>query len=243
MIFLQQGGMIMRKIFIVCCMMLFFSSVANAEITSWKDAEYDFSKIKTVVVYPLSLSPDIQFPFAEQKSHDLIKPKIRNLHTKYMNMLDAVNRMASDLNMDLLGIWKSDPAKFSDIYHANIGKYADAILVIRINQFGWLKSYVPASSYSYTTYQTSYFNAINSRGVMTTGSYQSPVENQVSTPGGYQDFPVASATFFVFDTKTENLIYGYTDVTTRKFNLWKYYNPDENMEAVIEGAFDKLPIK
>lgn len=230
----------MKKLLIVFLVLLFMSSAHAEQQNEWKDKSYDWSKVKTILVFPTHFSKDVTDPFATKKVAEILSPEMKRLQVRLLSLDEYFTQLSADTNIDLVELNKTDPQKCRELIQSSISKYADVSLFFTVHQMGWTKEYEPPRSFTYTTYETS--TVSSTRGVV--GWVDTPVQNQVNIPGGYSDFPTASIGIMIYDTKSTNLVYGYTDTDKDQNSgfLGTHTNsPEDNMKEIIKKAFDKLP--
>lgn len=231
----------MKRVVILFLLLFFICNVCSAETNEWKDKSYDWSKVKTILVFPVNLSSDVSDPFALQKITDILTPELSRVQLKLMSLNEYFTQLGVDNQIDLIELNKTNPQKCKELIQASISKYADVSLFFNVYQMGWTKEYKPPRSFTYTTYQHSTITSPSS-GVV--GWVRTPVQNQVNVLGGYADFPTAAIGIMIYDTKTTKLVYGYTDMKKDRSSgfLGTHSNtPEDNMKDLILKMLDKLP--
>ncbi|TCL39937.1 hypothetical protein EV210_101135 [Anaerospora hongkongensis] len=222
---------------------LMLNSVVFAKANHWKDNSFDFSSIQKIVIMTYSFDQDILDPFASQKTSEYIAAEIAKQDVQFLTLDQVIKQIGQDLNIDMAAIKKQNPNQFFDIIATNISKYADAGIKINVYQMGWVKQYIPPSSFNYTSYNTSYINGYNSKGTNFSAFVQTPQTNQVTIPGGFEDFATASMAISVYDLKDIKLIWGYSDYKSDQSRAFKKASPEQSMKKLTEDAFKTLPVK
>ncbi|MDF2499397.1 MAG: hypothetical protein K0Q77_111 [Anaerosporomusa subterranea] len=230
-------------LFMAIVLSLIFTSVAFAKANQWKDNAFDFSNIKRIVILTYSFDQSVLDQYASQKTSDYIAAELEKQDVQFITLDQAIRQMGNDLNIDMAILKKQDPNQFFDIIATNISKYADAGIKINVYQMGWVKQYIPPSSFNYTSYNTSYINGYNSKGNNFSAFVQTPQTNQVTVPGGYEDFATASMAMSLYDLKDVRLIWGYSDYKSDQSRPLKKASPEHSMKKLTEDAFKTLPVK
>lgn len=243
MIFFDTGGILVKKVIPIMLVAIFLlTSVAAAAANEWTDKRYDWGQVKTVVLFSIYVSKDVSDRYALQKTRDILIPELVKLKPRVVTLDAVVDQMSIDLNVNLAEMYKSDYKQFARVVTANLPRYADVALLVNVHQMGWTKQYVPPQSYSYTSHQNVdvYSNKSGHLGWMSV-----PVQNQVNIPGGMQDFPTASLELTLYDLKTVQPVWGYSDVYDKQWGGFldsRKNTPEINATDLMKKAFDKIPL-
>lgn len=227
----------LKRISITTILLLaILSSVSYAASNEWKDKNYDFNTIKKVALI-VTFAPSIQDQFAQQKTNDVLaNSDYSKLNVTFIPFMDLITQIGKDIGIDPA---TADNATRAEIFK-KVPQYVDAVLVVRVNQLGWFKQYVPPRSFTYTTNTTS---QVYGRGGYA-GSITTPTDKTIQIPGGYEDFPVAAMEFTMLNVTTAKLIWGYSeDKNDRGGGLFSKKNkPEDNMDNIVRNVLDHIPL-
>lgn len=228
----------MKKITIFICILLCFSAVVNAAPNRWADKNVDFAAIKTVLVMHPVIAHGVYDEFALQKTEDLLNASALKIKVQFVYYDNLLVEMGKDLDMNLIELNKQDAAKCQAIVKENAAKYADAVLVSQVAQFGWSKQYIAPSSYTYTKYETTEINTSDGKSA----TIKTPTQKTATMPGGDRDFANAAFGAKLYDAKSSKLIWGYSDARSEQKGWFNDADPERYMKKIIEKAFEDVPL-
>lgn len=233
----------MKRLILLFLLSFLLSSVCQAKQIEWTDPTYDFSTVKKIAIVYIYDSK-VQDRFAQQKTEYLMdKLSTTKFNTNFVNFIDIIDRIKKENNLDQV----VNEGIRNDMILYKLPRYVDAVMAIRVNELGWFQKYTPPSSFTYTTRETSNFNMYSTNGNGGYyGSISTPVQNTISIPGGFSDYPVACADLTLYSTKTGKAIWDYAEYIDNDkggFLGLKSLKPEDNLEKIFNRAADHFPIK
>ncbi len=225
----------MKRALFIFMVFMVFTSICYAERNEWKDKNYDFKTIKRVAI-GISFATTIQDQFAQQKTEEIMAQieQKKRFNVVFIPVKDLFDQIIHDYNLENV-----DEKTRREIVLSKSPEYADALLVIKVNELGWFKQYVPPRSFSYTSWETSTVQIGGSSGTIT-----SPVQRTINRSGDYEEFPVASAEFTLYSMSAGKVVWGYSELRNEQGGILfsKKNKPEDNLEDIFNNAVKKIPI-
>ena len=225
----------MKKIILTALILFVLSSVCFAEKQEWVDKSYNFSKVKTVFIYDPVIPNEIKNGIAENEINEIFNKKKVLKDVKILDIPQVVILVQADTGINLDELYKTDPQGSLKMLFENIHKYADIVIVSKIQRYGTGSEYKEAYSYNTTTYQTS--TVTTSNGGFAT--IDTPVTQTNTVPGGYFPASYVTVRYDVYDTKTNKQIFSRID-ERGKVNRTAFDNtkPRDMFGRIVGSFFD-----
>lgn len=166
----------MKTIFLAIILTLLTTSNVFAEKQEWFDKNYDFSKVKRIVVnfvIPEQLKNGVieheaREIFQEHFSKKVV-PKLTKEKIKIVMFEDTLQEIKDTQNLDVFTLYETDTEKARQFISEYIPNNFDAILSITLQRYDMGSVYVDGYTYTTPTTQT-YYNGTNL--VTVTGTQQ-----------------------------------------------------------------------
>lgn len=232
-----------------------FCGPAFAAQSEWRDADYNFSTPKFVLLTDASFAYEgyedrgrnkfNRFPYAPEKISDMLRAKVQNWSRHRLVTMDYVIKQ---IKADPTVTEPVDPQApgFSDLFHREIGKHVDLVLYLDVRDYGWIyewhEAYMKTESY---TERISYRRK-HSDGTESEGWTDVPRTRNVYIPAGYFISDSAEASFLLYDAKRGRDVWKYSDSRTRQSpsitNGYDPSGPESMMKRIFDEAFKKIPL-
>lgn len=230
----------MKRLYFLFMIVLFFSltmGIAQAKPNEWKNQNYDFTKVKGVLLLDTRMNRDVLDPYAKNKTADYLAPEIKKLRIPTYTFLELAMQIGKDTGTNMEELAK-DKEKFMAFWDKNISNYVSVVMTVNVYQMGWTKQYEPPQALNYTTYDSSYI--YGNYGMV--GQINTPTQHQLTIPGGYEDYATASAAINLFDVNSRQLLWGYTDTKMDRSRLFSKVSPEKFMQNIIKDGFQHIPL-
>ena len=231
---------------IFLCLFLSVSSIVSAEKQEWVDKNYDFTKVKRVLIHEPVVSDKLKNGISEHQISEIFSSKLKLPdNAKVVTTAEIVNKVKVDSGIDILALMAQNPKEASRLYYEAIPNYSDIVITSRVFEYSIGSEYREGYTYSTTEYQTAYVN--NNRGT-SLGTVDMPVSTTHSIPGGNVPVVYASVRWDVYDAKTGKAVISRLDDRARA-NARAFDNTKpKDLYQRITGAFfdfisDKLSSK
>jgi hypothetical protein len=245
----------MRKTIAVLSVLCFLAAPAAAKQTESVSPNYDFSKVKTVLVMDPTFANDgfnvsgnnkfVQYPYAAEKIAALFgtrKHKIPSL--QYITLAYVTARVKADPALD--GSIPEDPKEFSALLQREMPKYADLVLYMDIRDFGWFYEWQEAYYSTETRYERVEYGGKTADGKKYSGWMEVPRTVVVHHPAHHNIFDCAEARFALLDTRTWRYVWQFTDQRARSSFAWRNDHdptgPESMMNRIFDDAIAKMPM-
>jgi hypothetical protein len=224
-----------KQLVILVILLLTITSTVNAQDTEWKDKQYNFNTVKTILLLEPSVGEKVEDPFAKQKITEYIEKRLPK-NIKFIKLNDAIQ---DAINNKIL---TEDDTKDGKVFLSLFLPYAagryDAMLTIRLHAMYYSDKFQQGFSYNYTTYNATHVTGSN--GYVAT--IQTPQQNNVNVPGGYRSFANTAMEFVLTDMKTNKMIWGYTASESDMEAVLFGATTDGLAQSIIKKAFRKMPV-
>lgn len=223
----------MKKVFLLLCIILLISQTVFAEKQEWVDKTYDFTKIKKVLVYPLSVPDTIKNGIVEKGLAEAYIEKTKLPDVQIVDLSTLLYAIQRDTGIDILALRKVDPKEAIKQLDIHTPDYVDAVIYAEITNYGTGSKYRESSSYTTTEYETSYING--PRG--TTATVQSPVNKTHVIPGGDALVLYAGVRWDIRDAKTNNVIFSRIDSRSKMPGRFESGTPENMYKRILDSFF------
>lgn len=247
----------MRKTVGVLVVLFFLaggSLPVSAKQTEWRDPAYNFSRIKTVVVMEANFSYDgfdvsgnnrfEKYPYPEEKVRAMVKSRLQGItNVRYLTFQEVAERVKSDP-----AFAGYDPAsrEFWTMVTKELPKYADAVLVVNIRDFGWFYEYREAYHSTETRTERVAYGGVTPDGKPFTGWMDVPRTVVVYHPPRHEIYDSAEANFELLDAPSGKAVWKFNDTRIRSsFSFSKAYDhtgPESIMNRIMDEFLNKLPL-
>lgn len=235
--------------FLVVASLLLLSVVscqATEKKDEWKDPNFNFLNIKTVVV-TTAVDPKVELDeFSIRKlenlySNGLFKNEKRRekgifLFITQNQLKDRISKATGE-NMEQLE--REDPLRYKAEMDNFTPIIADAILRIKVTSFGYDQRFVEESYYTYTEQVETEIDIDyqDSKGKWVHGkkTIKKPVERTVITPAHYDTYGNAGMDYILVDSKNKQSIWMLRDIREARGK-----EPIDMTERIINRAADLL---
>lgn len=198
---------------ILLCLFVSVSSIVSAEKQEWIDKNYDFSKVKRVLIHEPIVSDKLKNGISERQISEIFNSKLKlPENVKVVTTADIVNKVKIDNGIDIIGLMSQNPKEAAKLYYEAIPNYADIVISSRVFEYSVGSEYREGYTYSTTEYQTAYVN--NNLGT-NLGTIDMPVSKTNSVPGGNVPVVYASVRWDVYDSKTGKAVIARLDDRAR----------------------------
>ena len=228
-----------KKIIVVLFGLVLICSACFAETSEWKDPNFDFKAIKTVLVLNPVVARGVQDNFAAQKAttmlHAAIKENQKKTSISFVPLQTIINVIGVEIGVDLNALRKSDTKKYAELMALHGPKHYDAMLASEVVSLGYGKFRREGSFSSFTTSQTDTYYVNGSmydvEGPRTNFKFRPPHDVTVVNGG---------ITLSLISAQSGNLIWGITDIRDRTNKKLSSTSPDGMLERIINASIDKL---
>lgn len=221
----------LKKGIVLGFLLLLVSSVVYAEGSTWRNKQFNFSSVKTIMFFE-PIVDNVQDPFALQKVNDLLKNQ--KLTLKLVSMREIVQKIGQEYNIDMDTLYTQDNKKFMSLIVEEVPKYVDVVLAVKVQQLGWSTEQDTPGVVPITTWSNIYFS--NGRTAQASSTQYVPMG------GGTTDYAHATLVMALFETKTQQLIWGYSDHKSGYKNFFNMdCSPDKYLKRILEEGIEKMP--
>jgi len=231
---------------LLLCFLLFTTSIAFAEKQEWVDNNYNFNKVKKVLILTPTINSKLYNGVNEHQILDIFTKKAQlPANVKVLTLEKIVENIKSDTGVDIALTYKNNPQEAFKLLNEGISRYVDILITSRVFEYSIGSEYREGYTYSTTEYQTAYVN--NNLG-QEVGSIDVPVNTSHSVPGGNIPVAYASVRWDVKDVKAGKLVITRLD-DRAKGNPTVFANTKpKDLYGRIAGSFfdflsDKLEVK
>ena len=225
----------MKKTVLFLIVFLLTSAVCAAETSEWKDRQYNFSGVKTIVFAAPQVANDVQDQFARQKVFDYLRDAVLNKSIKFITLDEVMTKIGKDNGVDVVALRTKDPRAYQKLFIDNIANYCDALLSISVTSMGHGKIRREASVSTWTTTGTDTYT-INGSMYNVTGPTRSwgiiPAHDVTIVHGG--------VSMSLLSPITGNVIWGMTDVRDRTNKKLSRTTPDGMMKRIVLDGVEKI---
>ncbi|MBP2627267.1 MAG: hypothetical protein H6Q68_1978 [Firmicutes bacterium] len=222
--------------------LLSMSCLAEERKEEWQEKAFDFKTVRTVAIQ-LSVNGDVVVKEIDQKKLDeLIEKRIlkssdqRVRFIPYSQLEDSIGKI---INIDMGQLRIEDNTKYNDLMLEHTQLVADGILKVNIKALAMTQEFVPASVYTYTTYQINYISVpvyLPRGGVYyNTQAVQVPVQNTGVIPAHNENMGHAGVEFTIVTSKIQQKIWFLLDMQDGKEKI-----PLEMTERIFQRALDRF---
>jgi len=219
------------------------------------DKNYDFAKVKTVLVMAPRFSYDgfdvsgndnfVKYPVSEKTIAAMLDARKQKLpYLRYVTLDYVAARIRTD--HVIAGDCPEDPQEFSALVQREMSKYADLVFTVDIRDYGWFHEYRPACDKLETVYERVRYGGRTADGKEFEGWMEVPRTIVVHYPAHYDISDSAAARFTLQDTRSGKIVWQFTDTRTRNsFAIGKSYDrtgPESMMNRIFDAAFEKIPL-
>jgi hypothetical protein len=244
----------MRKTIAVLSVLCFLAAPAAAKQTESVSPNYDFSKVKTVLVMDPTFANDgfnvsgnnkfVQYPYAAERSRPVRHPQAQNPQPSIHNPRLRHRPVKADPALD--GSIPEDPKEFSALLQREMPKYADLVLYMDIRDFGWFYEWQEAYYSTETRYERVEYGGKTADGKKYSGWMEVPRTVVVHHPAHHNIFDCAEARFALLDTRTWRYVWQFTDQRARSSFAWRNDHdptgPESMMNRIFDDAIAKMPM-
>ena len=227
----------MKKIFLFCicalaCFTLFVPP-AEASKNDWIDKNYDFSKVKTALIYDIdtskvALSNDI----IEKNLQELFQQKAEKLHIQRLTYDQASRKISIKLFKDLDELHKSSPEEAKSLFDANLSSLAEIYITADLLQYETGGYTVPAHTEWRNREETNTWTDKDGKQHTDTHTITYPE----FVPDTYVSTVTVKVRFDAVDAKTGNTVFSREEDRTRTSED----NPHDVYGRIVSSFFGDL---
>ena len=232
----------MKIISSVLFLLLFLTSTAFAEKQEWYDKNYDFTKVKRIIVnfvIPEQLKNGVVEHettelFKEQFSKRLV-PKLSKQNIKIIMFEDVFQEIKSSQNIDLFALYETDADKARTFIAEYIPKNFDVVFNVTLQHYSMGTEYVDGYTYTTPTSQ-SYYDG--TKFVTVSGTQQHYVS------GGNKPTAYAIVKYEITDIPTTKNVWTRIDDRTRvNKDIFENSKPKDLYQRSLKSYFSDLASK
>ena len=245
----------MRKTIAVLVLLISLAAPATAGQTQFVSPNYDFSKVKTVLIMEPTFAYGgfdvsgknkfVVYPALTDKITAMLGARKRNLpHLQFVTLTYVTARVKAD--PDLAADLADDPKALAALVQREMSKYADLVLYCDIRDFGWFYEWQESYYTTKTVIDKVRYHERSSDGKRVSGWMEVPRTVDVYHPARHKIFDSAEAHFTLLDARTWRYVWQFTDARTRASFSWSgNYDPtgpESMMGRIFDAAFEKMPM-
>ena len=232
----------MKIISSVLFLLLFLTSTAFAEKQEWYDKNYDFTKVKRIIVnfvIPEQLKNGVVEHeatelFKEQFSKRLV-PKLSKQNIKIVMFEDVFQEIKSSQNIDLFALYETDADKARAFIAEYIPKNFDVVCNVTLQHYSMGTEYVDGYTYTTPTSQ-SYYDG--TKFVTVSGTQQHYVS------GGNKPAAYAIVKYEITDIPTTKNVWTRIDDRARvNKDIFENSKPKDLYQRSLKSYFSDLASK
>ena len=245
----------MRKTIAVLAALFSLAVPAAAGQNEYVSPNYDFSKIKTVLIMEPTFAYGgfdvggknkfVVYPASTEKITAMLGDRKRNMpHLQFVTLTYVTARVKAD---PALAEELSDDRKaLSALVQREMPKYVDLVLYCDVRDFGWFYEWQEAYYTTKTVIDKVRYHERSSDGKKVSGWMEVPRTVDVYHPAHHKIFDSAEVRFALLDTQTWRNVWQYTDARTRVSFAWSgsydSTGPESMMGRIFDAAFEKMPV-
>ena len=232
----------MKKIFCILLILISLPSVVFADKQEWFDKNYDFSKVKRIIVN-FTIPEQLKNGVIEHEATEIFQkhfssklaPKLSKQNIKIIMFEDALQEIKETQKVDIFAMYETDAEKARAFIADYIPSNFDTVLSITLQQYNMGTQYVDGYSYSVPTTQT-YYNGTNI--VTVTGSQQHYVS------GGNRPTAYALVKYELIDIPTTKNVWTRIDDRSRvNKDALEHSKPKDLYQRSLKSFFSELTSK
>ena len=217
-------------------------SIVFADQQEWFDKNYDFPKIKRIVVN-FTISEQLKNGVIEHEATEIFQnhfsnklvPKFSKQNIKIIMFEDVLQEIKNHHKIDIFSMYETDAEKARAFIADYIPNNFDTVLSITLQQYNMGTQYVDGYSYSVPTTQT-YYNGTNI--VTVTGSQQHYVS------GGNRPTAYALVKYELIDIPTTKNIWTRIDNRSRvNKDALEHSKPKDLYQRSLKSFFSDMASK
>ena len=217
-------------VLLLACFMASAPRTALAEKTDYKDKDYDFSRVRRVLVYDVDLSvPDFSSSMKAQKYRQDFMDYTKKMGCEVLNEDQARRRISLAIGVDLDALAKTDPDKANQLFNDNLSTAVDAWIKSRVLK--WENTYYIEPERTVWEQKRIDRSYRDGRGNWHDDYYYVTVP--VTYPPRRVDVSTLNMSFEVHDVKTGKMIFGREDDRDRN----DYDAQDGMYERICKSFF------
>ncbi len=229
----------MKIISSILFFLLFLTSTAFAEKQEWFDKNYDFSKVKHIVVN-FVIPEQLKNGIVEHEATELFQetfskrlvPKLSKQKIRVVMFENLFQDIKANHNIDLIAMYKSDPDKAKTFIAEYIPKNFDVIFNVTLQHYSMGTEYVDGYTYSVPTSQ-SYYDG--SKFVTVSGTQQHYVS------GGNKPAAYAIVKYEIIDIPTTKNVWTRIDDRSRvNKDIFENSKPKDLYQRSLKSYFADL---
>lgn len=232
---------------LVLCSMLFTTlATAQERKDEWKDPNYDFTKLKTILI-ATSEVPDLQIDKYESRKLETFyndvfcktQKKWTNHAIIFITLSQLQEKVGAYTGLDMQQLAIDDPVRFKTLIKEYIPICTDAVLDVQVISFGYSRKFVDAYSYTYKTQKETEVETKfkDSNGKWVTGKkiIKEPVEKLVDVPAHYITYANAGMEYTLIDSKNNEAVWMLLDIRQARNK-----EPIDMIKRIIDRATKNL---
>lgn len=232
----------MKRILSLLLILISLPSIVFADKQEWFDKNYDFSKVKRIIVN-FTIPEKLKNGVVEHEATDIFQnhftkklaPKLVNQNIKIIMFEDVFQEIKETQKVDLLSMYESAPDKARSFIAEYIPNNFDIVLNITLQHYSMGTQYVDGYTYSVPTTQT-YYNGNNF--VTVSGSQQHYVS------GGNRPTAYAVVKYELIDIPTNRNVWTRIDDRARvNKDAFENSKPKDLYQRSLKSFFSTLTSK
>ena len=206
------------KKFCYLLMMFFLCSTSTTFASEWKENDFDFSSLRTILVI---VNVDNSEKYRDDQFKKILSEQIfgaKEMNLLFMTEVELDEAMGRITTQDISQLKQNHPEEYQKTLTTILPFRVDGILTITISNFSSSEVYHPAQTYSYTTYtqQVQYTSSYNpTYGMMSTPTVvQIPQYHTGTTPAYYSTSYYSSTKLELTTSQNKQTVWYFLDTTS-----------------------------
>lgn len=232
----------MKKIILLVILCVFASfATVSAEKQEWFDKNYDFSKVKNVYIWGVTINPKLKNGIVENEIPEVFSDKFKLEKAHIMTCEELRLKHLKATGVDLYKVLQEgNKSKFDLEFCKAIYNQTDIYIQPFVARYDVGSEYEEARTTYIPTTETSYVTN-NMGGVV--GTIQTPTTNAYTTPGGYVRAVYVSSKIDVFDTKQVKKVATLIDYRVKTPSRLANTQPKDMLSRIVGEFGEKIDEK
>lgn len=229
----------MKKSFLVVTVLLLllnFSSVVLASPDIRFEQDYDFRKIKKLLVLEPVFSAENMEEGLKKELKEVFFQNAKLKKVKILNYDDVLLSIQIDTGIDFIELKKEQPEEAKRLFLEHASKYVDAILYTDVPQYKEGTRFVEATTRTETYYEKR--GSYDSKGKWVVRDY--PVRRTYHVPAHDQITLTTKMEIVLFDLKKEKEVLWYSDYRYREPGMFASKTPINMYERTLRNFWSQM---
>ena len=225
----------MRKLFaITAILLLALSSVCFAEKQEWVDKNYDFSKVKAVLLWDMFVDKSLENGINEKEIIEIVREKTNIKYVKGVTPPVVMEAIKRDYGIDLEALKATNQDQVLTTFFKYLPNYVDLEISVKVFSYGYGSHYREGYSYNTTSYKTSYTTGMGGR----METIQTPVVETHHVPGGNAKVTYCGVRWDIMEINKRNAVWSRIDDRARETDEIENTKPKDMLERIIRSFYD-----